>query len=216
VALSRSIRRTASLFKFDLPYLERYTRIAGVDESGRGPLAGPVVAAAVILPPKIKLPSLNDCKQLSAALREAVYIKIQRLALTIGVGIVEADEIDRVNIRQASFAAMRLALRCLILEPQHVLVDGFAIPHGPASQIGIIGGDAKSAHIAAASIIAKVTRDAIMNRWDTLLPAYGFKRHKGYGTPEHMSALKRHGPSPIHRQSFAPVRQHKNIILTRE
>jgi ribonuclease HII len=142
-----------------------------------------------------------------------VYRMIQRAALSIGVGIVEASEIDRINIRQASFAAMRLALEQLIFKPVHVLVDGFRIPHGPPSQTGIVAGDTKSAHVAAASIIAKVTRDAIMEAWHERFPAYGFKAHKGYGTPEHLSTLGRFGPCPIHRQSFAPVRLAKEVIL---
>jgi len=206
VRLRRSNRQTSQLFQFDRFYLERYSVIAGVDEVGRGPLAGPVVAAAVILPDRAKLPRLNDSKQLSAAQRDSVYKLIQRVALAIGVGIVEAAEIDRINIRQASFSAMRLAWSCLIVKPEHVLVDGFCIPRGPESQTGIVAGDQKSAHIAAASIVAKVTRDALMQWWDARLPAYGFRNHKGYGTPEHLSALRRYGPSPIHRRSFAPVR----------
>ena len=211
----KSQRRTSKLFQFDQPYLERYGMIAGVDEAGRGPLAGPVVAAAVILPKSCRLPALNDSKQLSAAQRNMVYQGIQRMALAIGVGLVDASEIDRVNIRQASFCAMRLALEELIITPCHVLVDGFCIPQGPGSQTGIIDGDAKSAHIAAASIIAKVTRDALMEWWDTRFPAYGFKKHKGYGTPEHLANLKRFGPSPIHRHSFAPVRLSRELIPAR-
>jgi ribonuclease HII len=198
-----------SLFPFDRPYLARHGLIAGVDEAGRGPLAGPVVAAAVILPNRCELPNLNDSKKLSPAQREALYPLIRRQALAIGVGIVEAAEIDRINIRQASFAAMRQALGGLNVMPAHVLVDGYPIPEGPASQTGIIGGDGKSAHIAAASIIAKVTRDALMLELDRQFPAYGFSRHKGYGTPEHLDALKRHGPCPFHRRSFSPVRDDK-------
>jgi ribonuclease HII len=180
--------------------------MAGVDEAGRGPLAGPVVAAAVILPESCKLPGLNDSKKLSASQRETLYALIQRAARAIGIGIVEAEEIDRINIRQASFAAMRQALQELTITPAHVLVDGFSIPGGPVSQTGIVGGDGRSAHIAAASIIAKVTRDAMMVTWDRQFPAYGFKRHKGYGTLEHLVALNRFGPSPIHRLSYSPVR----------
>jgi len=202
----RTHRRTYRLFKFDQSYLQEHGCIAGVDEVGCGPLAGPVVAAAVILPDPCKIPLLNDSKQLSSEKREAIYALIQRFALAIGVGVIESDEIDRVNIRQAGFAAMRLALRSLVVEPRHVLVDGFRIPRGPILQTAIIEGDAKSAHIAAASIIAKVTRDAIMVTWDRRFPDYGFRNHKGYGTPEHLAALKRFGPTPIHRRSFAPVR----------
>ena len=218
MSLRRSNRRTSKLFRFDGYYLDRYRLIAGVDEAGRGPLAGPVVAAAVILPARVKIPRLNDSKQLSALQRNSVYRLIQRVALAIGVGVVEAAEIDRINIRQASFSAMRLALERLVLTPLHVLVDGFCIPQGPESQTGIVEGDQKSAHIAAASIVAKVTRDAVMEWWDARLPAYGFKKHKGYGTPEHLSALHRYGPSPIHRQSFAPVRlaQEPIFVISRE
>jgi ribonuclease HII len=194
------------LFQFDQPFLMQYGLIAGVDESGCGPLAGPVVAAAVILPPSCKIPLLNDSKKCSVAKRESLYARLQRVALAIGVGVVEPLEIDRINIRQADFAAMRLALAALIVRPFHVLVDGFHIPHRPVSQTRIIDGDAKSAHIAAASIIAKVTRDAIMETWDRHFPHYGFKAHKGYGTPEHLIALRRLGPSPIHRLTYAPVR----------
>jgi len=201
----RRRRPRRSLFPFDRPYLERYGAIAGVDEAGRGPLAGPVVAAAVILPEACKLPGLNDSKKLSAAQRETLYVLIRRTARAIGLGIVEAEEIDRINIRQASFAAMRQALQQLHITPSHVLVDGFTIPRGPVSQTGIIGGDGKSAHIAAASVIAKVTRDALMKTLDREFPEYGFSRHKGYGTPEHLDALARLGPCPIHRRTFAPV-----------
>ena len=218
MSLRRSNRRTSQLFRFDCFYLDRYRLIAGVDEAGRGPLAGPVVAAAVILPARLKIPRLNDSKQLSAEQRNSIYRLIQRAALAIGVGVVESAEIDRINIRQASFSAMRLALARLVLTPLHVLVDGFCIPKGPDSQTGIVDGDQKSAHIAAASIVAKVTRDALMERWDACLPAYGFKKHKGYGTPQHLSALRRYGPSPIHRRSFAPVRlvQEPAALLSRE
>ena len=202
----RNIRRTSRLFKFDQPYLQQYGTIAGVDEAGCGPLAGPVVAAAVILPLTCQLPALNDSKKLSADQRESLYMLIQRSALAIGVGVVQAADIDCINIRQAAFKAMRLALSDLIIQPLHVLVDGFRIPQGPASQTWIIDGDAKSAHVAAASVVAKVTRDAMMEEWDRHYPVYGFKKHKGYGTRDHLAALQRHGPSPIHRRTYAPVR----------
>ena len=214
MAARRFHRLPSSLFKFDRPYRRRYGVIAGVDEAGCGPLAGPVVAAAVILPVSCKLGHLNDSKQLSASRRETLYVLIHRAALAIGVGIVDHGEIDRINIRQASFAAMRQALAQLKIAPRHVLVDGFVIPSGPVSQTGVIRGDAKSAHIAAASIIAKVTRDALMKEWDRKLPQYGFCRHKGYGTSEHLAALARFGPSLIHRLSYAPVRAALALGLT--
>jgi len=180
--------------------------IAGVDEAGRGPLAGPVVASAVILPSQCKLPALADSKLLSADQRMVLYRLIQRQACAIGVGIVEHDEIDRLNIYWASFAAMKLALRALIMIPRHVLVDGFRIPEGPSSQTGIIGGDGKSASIAAASIIAKVTRDCLMENFDRQYPGYGFRQHKGYTTRLHLKNLEALGPCFIHRRSFSPVR----------
>jgi ribonuclease HII len=210
----RQTGHPSPLFTFDRVYLQQYRFIAGVDEAGCGPLAGPVVAAAVILPRFCKLPSLRDSKLLSASQRESLYALIQRVAVAIGVGIVDSSEIDRINIRQADFAAMRLALGRLIVRPFHVLVDGFRIPRGPVSQTGIIDGDAKSAHIAAASIIAKVTRDAFMETFDRRFPDYGFKKHKGYGTRQHLAALKRLGPSPIHRLTYAPVRVAKRLAVS--
>lgn len=202
----RTLRRSTPLFKHDRSYIERFARVAGVDEAGRGPLAGPVVAAAVILPLECKLPYLNDSKAIPHDVRWTLYQRIQRTAIAIGVGIVEHSEIDRINIYQATFVAMRLALAQLVIAPLHVLVDGRAIPSGPASQTGIVKGDAKSACIAAASVIAKVTRDCLMESMDRQYPQYGFAQHKGYGTPAHLEALERHGPCPIHRRSFNPVR----------
>jgi ribonuclease HII len=199
-------RRSWPLFKFDQPFLHRYGCVAGVDEAGRGPLAGPVVAAAVILPPEARIPCLADSKLLTPEQRRQVYRHIQRVACAIGVGIVEVDDIDRLNIYWASFLAMRLALAALVASPAYVLVDGFRIPDGPACQSGIVDGDRKSARIAAASIVAKVTRDAMMQHLDTRFPGYGFAQHKGYSTPGHLRCLDLLGPSPIHRRSFAPVR----------
>jgi ribonuclease HII len=196
--------RSSSLFKFDLPFWDKHGLVAGVDEAGRGPLAGPVVSAAVILP-QCRIPDLADSKQLNPERRWAAYRLIQRQAYAIGVGVVSHDEIDRVNILQATYASMRLALADLIFQPEHVLVDGYVIPRGPRSQTGIIDGDTQSACIAAASIVAKVTRDCIMEAMDREYPGYGFKQHKGYGTPEHMSVLDRLGPCTIHRRSFRPV-----------
>jgi ribonuclease HII len=198
-------RRTSALFKFDQSYLLQHACIAGVDEVGVGPLAGPVVAAAVILPVSWRHPSLNDSKQLTPEVRKILFKIIQEIALAIGVGIVDHEEIDRINIRQASFAAMRLALAQLKTAPAFVLVDGFRLPHCVFANVGIIDGDAKSAHIAAASVIAKVTRDALMTEFHEKYPIYGFHKHKGYGTPEHLAALRLYGPTPIHRKSFAPV-----------
>jgi len=195
----------ASLSKFDQPFREKAGFVAGVDEAGRGPLAGPVVAAAVILPSRFNLPSLNDSKQLTAGQRDVLYAHIQRQALAIGVGMVSHEEIDRLNIRQASFEAMRRALAHLMIRPGHVLVDGFAIPRLPLPQTGVIRGDARSASIAAASIVAKVTRDCLMQWVDRCFPGYGFAQHKGYGTARHLESLGALGPSPVHRRTFAPV-----------
>ncbi len=215
---SKGQRRRNPLFKFDQPYLEQHGCIAGVDEAGRGPLAGPVVAAAIILPADWYHPALKDSKQLTAEVREELYAILQTLAVAIGVAAVEHDEIDRINIRQASFVAMRLAMQRLTVTPRYVLVDGFSVPGCTLPHRGIIKGDDKSAHIAAASVIAKVTRDAIMREWDKQYPHFGFSRHKGYGTPEHLNALEKHGPSPIHRRSFAPVRacRSSEVVLIRE
>lgn len=193
------------LERFDRPF-RRQGLLAGVDEAGRGPLAGPVVAAAVILHEGLCLPRLNDSKQLSESARRTLFAWIQRHALSIGLGVVSAEEIDRINIRQASFQAMRLALANLSFPPQHVLVDGFRIPHLAWPQTAIIRGDAQSASIAAASIVAKVTRDALMLWVDRCYPGYGFDRHKGYPTAFHRKRLKAMGPCPLHRRSFAPVR----------
>ena len=200
-------KSTASLFRFDLPYIKKYNLVAGVDEAGRGPLAGPVVAAAVILPASLKLPILADSKLLTASQRELAYKDIQRAALSIGVGIVDSVDIDGLNILQATYVAMRRALSQLLCAPSFVLVDGYPIPKNGFSQKGIFSGDRKSACIAAASIVAKVTRDHLMVSWDRVFPAYGFKQHKGYGTRAHQLALQKWGPSPIHRRSFAPVRE---------
>jgi ribonuclease HII len=197
-------------FLFDRTYRRPGTFLAGVDEAGRGPLAGPVVAAAVILPERVRLPGLNDSKQLSSQQRERLYIQIQRQAVSIGVGIVSHEEIDRINIHQAGFEAMRLALSQLIHSPQHVLVDGFRIPKILLQQTAVLQGDARSASIAAASIVAKVTRDHLMRWQDRCHPGYGFASHKGYATRAHLEVLAVLGPCPIHRRTYAPVR---NVTL---
>ncbi len=211
---AQSSRRSSAalLYLFDHPYLEKYSLVAGVDEAGRGPLAGPVVAAAVILPPDVDLPLLNDSKLLSSAQRVKVYRDIQAKALSMGVSIVEPAEIDEYNILQATYRAMRRALSQLLTSPAFVLVDGYPIPKNVFPQKGVLGGDRKSACVAAASVVAKVTRDRLMEAWDREYPAYGFKKHKGYGTRAHQEALTQWGPSPIHRRSFAPVR---NALLNK-
>jgi ribonuclease HII len=181
--------------------------VAGVDEVGRGPLAGPVVAAAVVLDPRHLPKGLQDSKRLAPAAREALYEAILAKALAVGVASASAADIDRVNIRQATFLAMRGALRGLSLDPGHVLVDGNDLPPAlPCPGTTIVGGDAICASIAAASIVAKVTRDRLMRRLCALHPVYGFAQHVGYGTRAHLAAIARHGPSPYHRLSFAPFR----------
>jgi len=181
------------------------TRIAGVDEAGRGPLAGPVCAAAVILPPGCELPGVRDSKCLTAGERERLVPEIRRVATAVGVALVDVDLIDRLNIFQATHKAMRMALADLKTEPEHVLVDGRFTPGSPFPETALVEGDALSLSIAAASVIAKVTRDRLMIEMDARYPGYGFARHKGYGTPQHREALRRLGPCPIHRRSFTGV-----------
>ena len=180
--------------------------VAGVDEAGRGPLAGPVVAAAVILPGKGIPRGLNDSKKLSAAERERLHGRLRDCA-QVGVGIVEADEIDRLNIYWATMKAMTLAVEALGCQPGHVLVDGNRLPRWSFAATPIVGGDAKSLSIAAASIVAKHIRDRIMIVHAESHPHYGWHSNKGYGCAQHLRALREHGPSPLHRRSFAPVAQ---------
>lgn len=181
-------------------------RVAGVDEVGRGPLAGPVVAAAVILDPSAVPDGLADSKELSAQRREELCVLILASALAVGVGSASATEIDRINIRQATLLAMRRAVTALPLSPDLVLVDGNDPPALACGCEAIIGGDGLIASIAAASIVAKVTRDRMMARLSLAYPAYGFISHVGYGTAAHRAALKAHGPCPAHRYSFAPIK----------
>ena len=182
-----------------------YKAIAGVDEAGRGPLAGPVVAAACIIKSFNFTAEINDSKKLSPQKREKAYREILRNA-SVGIGIVDEKTIDRINIYQATKRAMELALKNLAAKPDYVLVDGNMKPSSGYRTRCIVSGDSKSISIAAASIIAKVTRDRIMRRYGALYPQYGFSKHKGYPTRFHKSALLNHGPSPIHRFSFQPVK----------
>jgi ribonuclease HII len=183
------------------------TNIAGVDEVGVGPLAGPVLAAAVIMPHGAALRGVDDSKKLTAALREELAAKIHAVAIGIGIGIVEPEEIDRLNIYRAALEAMRQAVTALPVVPEHVLVDARRIPGLTMAQTPLIKGDSRSYSIAAASIVAKVARDRIMRELDRLYPQYGFLDHMGYGTAQHLTAIGRYGPSPVHRRSFAPVRE---------
>lgn len=185
-----------------------YSCVAGVDEAGRGPLAGPVSVAAVILPDGFKHRALDDSKQLSEAKRESIYEELtQTDGLHWNVVLVEVEEIDQINILRATHAGMVRAVSGLVMQPQAVLIDGLPVPGFPLPQEALVKGDARSFSIAAASVIAKVTRDRYMMEAAQLHPQYGFDRHKGYGTPEHLAALRKHGPCPLHRRSFAPVAQ---------
>lgn len=176
--------------------------VGGIDEAGRGPLAGPVVAACVILDPDREILYINDSKKLSEKKREELYPEIMEKAIAVGVGIVGPERIDEINILQATYEAMRQAIASLAFKPAVLLNDAVTIPGVDIRQVPIIKGDAKSLSIGAASIIAKVTRDRIMREMDLLYPQYGFAGHKGYGTADHIAALKEFGPSPIHRRTF--------------
>lgn len=178
--------------------------MAGVDEAGRGSLFGPVVAAAVILDPKRPIRGLRDSKLIPEKVREALALRIRERALACAVAEVDAAEIDRINIYQASRLAMRHAVAQLAPAPDHLLVDALVLDWA-CPQTRIIHGDARSASIAAASILAKVERDRLLRQWDGVFPQYGLAAHKGYSTPQHLESLALHGPSPMHRQTFAPV-----------
>lgn len=176
--------------------------LCGIDEAGRGPLAGPVVAGAVILPKDARILYINDSKQLSEKKREELYGEILEQALAVGVGYASPARIDEINILNATYEAMREAVGKLSVQPSLLLNDAVRIPGLDIPQVPIIKGDAKSQSIAAASIVAKVTRDRLMREYDRLMPEYGFASNKGYGSREHIEALKKYGPSPIHRASF--------------
>ena len=183
--------------------------IAGIDEAGRGPLAGPVVAAVVILPECFRHKTLTDSKQLSAEVREEIYCELTTRGngITWAVSVSYPEEIDRINILRATHQAMRRAVGALAIVPQHALIDGLPVRPFPVPHTALVGGDALSLSIAAASVLAKVTRDRIMFEMDALYPGYQFSQHKGYGTPGHLAMLQLHGPCPIHRRSFLPVRE---------
>ena len=181
------------------------TLIAGIDEAGRGPLAGPVVAAAVILPDECKINGLNDSKKVTEINRETIFNEIKTKAIAFSVGIVHEDCIESINILGATHKAMRIALGQLSPQPVEALIDGYALPDQVVKNRGIIKGDQKVPAISAASIVAKVTRDRIMRDYDKVFPEYGFAKHKGYGTPEHLNNLKTYLACPIHRKSFRPV-----------
>ena len=193
--------RIDRLWKYEREY-GMYTRICGIDEVGRGPLAGPVVAGAVILPKDCDILYINDSKKLSEKKREELYDEIMEKAVAAAVGIVGPARIDEINILQATYEAMREAVGKLSRAPQILLNDAVRIPGIAIPQVPIIKGDAKSVSIAAASILAKVTRDRLMYEYDKIMPEYGFASHKGYGSKVHIEALQKYGPSPIHRKTF--------------
>lgn len=199
--LEKEIARTEAMSVYEREY-SHYATICGIDEVGRGPLAGPVVAGAVILPKDNPILYLNDSKKLSEKKREALYDEIMEHAVATGIGIVGPARIDEINILQATYEAMRMAIENLKVRPDQLLNDAVTIPEVDIPQVPIIKGDAKSVSIAAASIIAKVTRDRMMVEYDQIIPGYDFASNKGYGTKAHIAGLKEHGPSPIHRRTF--------------
>ena len=199
--LAKERARIETLKKYEREY-ETCGYICGIDEVGRGPLAGPVVAGAVILPKDCNIIYINDSKKLSEKKREELYDIIMEQAVATGIGMVGPGRIDEINILQATYEAMREAIHNLSVTPDILLNDAVTIPEVPIHQIPIIKGDAKSISIGAASIIAKVTRDRLMVEYDKVMPEYGFASNKGYGSKEHIEALKKYGPSPIHRRSF--------------
>lgn len=200
--------RSPKLLKYEREARKQgFLRVAGIDEAGRGPLAGPVVAAACVIPYGVFFPDVDDSKKLPSSLREEIFHRLtEDPSISYAVSIVDHETVDKINIAQAAKLAMLNACKGLALQPDLLLVDGVALPHPTIPHWKIIHGDALSHSIAAASILAKVVRDRIMEELDARFPQYGFKHHKGYGTKEHLEALKRHGPCEIHRRTYSPVR----------
>lgn len=199
--LEQELSRLEEMAAYEKEY-SAYACICGVDEAGRGPLAGPVAAGAVVLPKDCRILYLNDSKKLSPKRREALFLEIKEKAVAWSVGLAAPARIDEINILQATYEAMREAVNGLSVKPQVLLNDAVTIPGLDMIQVPIVKGDAKSLSIVAASILAKVTRDHMMEEYDELYPGYGFGAHKGYGTAAHIEALRRLGPCPIHRRSF--------------
>lgn len=197
----QEIERIENLCQYEKEY-SQYDFICGIDEVGRGPLAGPVVAGAVVLPKGSHILYINDSKKLSAKKREELFDIIKEEAVSVGIGMASPERIDEINILQATYEAMRQAISMLEPQPTLLLNDAVNIPGEPMKQVSIIKGDAKSISIGAASIIAKVTRDAMMVEYDKIYPEYDFASNKGYGSAKHIEALKKYGPCPIHRKSF--------------
>lgn len=200
-AYEAEVRRMEQMKQYERQYAG-YQYICGIDEVGRGPLAGPVVACGVILPKDTRLLYINDSKQLSKAKREQLYKEIIEEAVAVGIGIIDAGRIDEINILQATYEAMRMAISKLAIKPDLLLNDAVTIPDIDIEQVPIIKGDAKSISIAAASIVAKVTRDHMMEDYDSVYPGYGFAKHSGYGTKQHTDAIKELGACEIHRRTF--------------
>lgn len=203
-----------------LPTLERETRlweegfslVAGVDEAGRGPLAGPVVASACIIPSRFWIDGVNDSKKLTRSERQRLFhLLVEKERIAYGIGVISSEEIDRINIYQASLRAMEKAVRALVPAPDYVLVDGMDLSSIGIACRKVVGGDALCFSIAAASILAKETRDRMMEEYDQIWPQYQFQKHKGYGTADHLRLIEKHGPCPIHRRSFAPFASKKKI-----
>ena len=193
------------MLDYDARFWKEGLSVAGVDEAGRGPLAGPVVACAVVLPAWTSVPGLDDSKRLSPSRREELYDVVRKVASAVSVARAEPEEIDLLNIHNATLLAMKRALEGLDLRPDYVLVDGKFLPEVDLPGETVVGGDGRSACIAAASVVAKVERDRLMAEYDRIYPQYGFAKHKGYPTPEHLRALREHGPCPIHRRTFRGV-----------
>ncbi len=199
--LEKELARLEAMCAYEREYAA-CTAICGIDEAGRGPLAGPVAAGAVILPKDCRILYLNDSKKLTPARRDALFDEIREKAVAFSIGISSPERIDEINILQATYEAMRKAVAGLSVQPDLLLNDAVTIPEVQIRQVPIVKGDAKSVSIAAASILAKVTRDRMMEEYDAMWPEYGFAKHKGYGTAQHIAALKEYGPCPIHRRSF--------------
>ena len=199
--LEKELERVEELCRFEKEYAA-FSYVCGIDEAGRGPLAGPVVAGAVVLPKDCRILYINDSKKLSEKRREELFELIPKEAVSVGLGIVSHERIDEINILQATYEAMREAVKQLSCVPDILLNDAVTIPGLPMKQVPIIKGDAKSISIGAASIMAKVTRDHLMEAYDVQFPEYGFAKNKGYGTKQHTDAIKEYGPCPIHRKTF--------------
>ena len=202
LAYRKECKRLEVMHEFENKYGDEFSCICGIDEAGRGPLAGPVVAGAVVLPRDCKILYLNDSKKLSPKRREELFDEIREKAVSFGIGMSSPARIDEINILQATYEAMRHAVEDLDVVPDLLLNDAVTIPQVLIRQVGIVKGDARSVSIAAASIMAKVTRDRLMTEYAELYPDYGFEGHKGYGSASHIEALRRFGPCPIHRTTF--------------